>query len=529
MKILVTGGVGFIGSHVVDLYIDHGYEVVVVDDLSTGRISNLNPAATFYQLDIRSHQLEEVFIKERPEIVNHHAAQMDVRRSVAEPMFDADVNVLGSLNLIECAKRHRVRRLIYISSGGAVYGEPVYLPCDEAHPINPICQYGASKHTVEHYLYMYQQNYGLAYTVLRYPNVYGPRQDPYGEAGVVAIFTGQMLSSEDVVINGDGEQQRDFVYVADCAQANLLALTSGDGSGIYNLGSGRGTSINEIFATLQAITGFEKDPMHAPPKVGETRRIYLTAEKAQRELGWSPTTSLEIGLEKTVDYFRTSERLIPIRLAPTSVQVEAREGGIVGHSQEAFSQLVGESTGKGIETSRGGSDTKHFPDSLEQLYTFSHELADPPDRNAALQRLLELALGSVGAVSGSVLVLDEDRRIHDGALMYSGQSDGYDPQRLEDTLDRGLAGWVVEHGQAALIPSTCEDSRWLQRSWEVDNGSSRSVISVPLMARDRVVGVLTLAHSEPGRFTEKDLALLVTIAGIVYLKGEKAISVQPPA
>ncbi len=527
MKILVTGGAGFIGSHVVDLYIEHGYEVVVVDDLSTGRLSNLNLAATFYQLDIRNPQLEEVFVNERPDIVNHHAAQMDVRRSVAEPLFDADVNILGSLNLIECARRHQVKRVVYSSTGGAVYGEPEYLPCDEAHPINPICQYGASKHTVEHYLFMYQQNYGLEYSILRYPNVYGPRQDPYGEAGVVAIFTGQMLAGEEVVINGDGEQQRDFVYVADCAQANLLALTSGDGSGIYNLGSGRGTTINEIFTTLQTITRYEKDPMHAPPKLGETRRIYLTAEKAQREIGWSATTALEKGLAQTVDYFRTSERLTPVRLTPTSIQVEARAGGTDGHSQDALSQLVGESTGKATETSRGGSDTNQFTDTLDQIYAFSHELVNPPDQNATLQRLLELALGSVGAVSGSVLVLDEDRRIHDGALMYSGQSDGYDPQQLEDTLDRGLAGWVVEHGQAALIPNTCEDSRWLQRSWEADYGSSRSVISVPLMARDRVVGVLTLAHSEPGRFTEKDLALLVTIAGVVYLKGEKAISVQP--
>jgi len=391
MKILVTGGAGFIGSHVVDLYVDHGHEVVVVDDLSTGRISNLNPAAKFYQLDIRSPQLEEVFIKERPEIVNHHAAQMDVRRSVAEPIFDADVNILGSLNLIECARRHRVRRVVYSSTGGAVYGTPTYLPCDEAHPINPICQYGASKHTVEHYLFMYQQNYGLEYTILRYPNVYGPRQDPYGEAGVVAIFTGQMLAGEEVVINGDGEQQRDFVYVADCAQANLLALTSGDGSGIYNLGSGRGTTINEIFTTLQAITGFVKDPRHALPKLGETRRIYLAAEKAQQELGWSASTALEKGLEQTVDYFRASERLIPVRIALTSIQVEAQEGGIVGHSQGEFNQFVGDSTVKELVTSRVCSETKRLHALLEELYTFSYELADQPDLHIMLRRLLELA------------------------------------------------------------------------------------------------------------------------------------------
>jgi UDP-glucose 4-epimerase len=217
-KILVTGGAGFIGSHVVDLFLEQGYEVVILDDLSTGRASNLNPQAKFYQMDIRSPEVRSVFDAERPDYVSHHAAQMDVRRSVAQPLFDADVNIVGSINLIECAKDFGVKRFVYISTGGAVYGEPERLPCDEAHPINPICQYGASKHTVEHYLYMYHVNYGLKYTVLRYPNVFGPRQDPHGEAGVVAIFTGKMLSGEPVVVNGDGEQTRDFVYVGDCAR-----------------------------------------------------------------------------------------------------------------------------------------------------------------------------------------------------------------------------------------------------------------------------------------------------------------------
>ena len=307
MKVLVTGGAGFIGSHVVDLYLDHGHEVVVVDDLSTGRASNLNPGATFYRLDIRSPRLAEVFDAERPDVVNHHAAQMNVRRSVADPFFDAEVNVLGSLNLIECAKRYSVQRFIYISTGGAVYGEPEYLPCDEAHPINPICQYGASKHTVEHYLYLYHANYGLRSTVLRYPNVYGPRQDPHGEAGVVAIFTGRMLAGQPVVINGDGEQVRDFVYVGDCARANLLALTKAPDQAIYNLGSGRGTSVNEIFAALKKTTGYRQPALNGPAKLGETRRIYLDATKAGQQLGWSPLTTLEDGLAKTVEYFRAAE------------------------------------------------------------------------------------------------------------------------------------------------------------------------------------------------------------------------------
>jgi UDP-glucose 4-epimerase len=285
--------------------------VVVVDDLSTGRLSNLNPAAKFYQIDIRSPKLVEVFEKEQPDFISHHAAQMDVRRSVAEPLFDADVNILGSINLIECAKRFGVKHFVYISTGGAVYGEPEYLPCDEAHPINPICQYGASKHTVEHYLYMYKVNYGLDYTVLRYPNVYGPRQDPRGEAGVVAIFTGQMLSDKPVTINGDGEQQRDFVYVGDCARANWLAVSAPNSNShrIYNLGAGRGTTVNEIFAALTAITDYRKAPTHGPAKVGETRRIYLDATKIRQELGWTPTVQLEAGLALTVDYFRTSEEL----------------------------------------------------------------------------------------------------------------------------------------------------------------------------------------------------------------------------
>jgi UDP-glucose 4-epimerase len=304
MKVLVTGGAGFIGSHVVNQHLAQGYEVVVVDDLTTGHAANLNPAARFYQLDIRSPQLSEVFEAERPDFVNHHAAQMNVRRSVTDPFFDADVNILGSLNLIECAKRFEVKRFDYISTGGAVYGEPEYLPCDEAHPINPICQYGASKHTVEHYLYIYHVNYALRYTVLRYPNVYGPRQDPHGEAGVVAIFTGQMLAGDPIVINGDGEQVRDFVYVGDCARANLLALTAAPDHAIYNLGSGAGTSVNQIFRALQKITGYEREPQFGPAKLGETRQIYLDARRARQDLGWEPQTTLEAGLAETVEHFR---------------------------------------------------------------------------------------------------------------------------------------------------------------------------------------------------------------------------------
>mgnify|MGYP000561555274 FL=1 len=303
MKILVTGGAGFIASHVVDALIAAGHDVAIVDNLSTGRRQNINPQARFYEVDIRSAALAEVFAQERPEVVNHHAAQIDVRRSVADPIHDADVNILGSLNLLELARQHGVRKVVYISTGGAVYGEPVYLPCDEAHPVDPLCPYGATKHTVEHYLFMYRQNYGLDYTVLRYPNVYGPRQDPHGEAGVVAIFAGQMLSGQQVTINGSGEQERDFVYVGDCVRANLLALDAGSGQ-IYNLGWGIGVSVNDIFFHMKEITRYGREPVHGPPKLGETFKIYLDASKARRELGWEPQVTLRDGLELTVAYFR---------------------------------------------------------------------------------------------------------------------------------------------------------------------------------------------------------------------------------
>ena len=301
---LVTGGAGFIGSHLVDRLIEDAHHVAVVDDLSTGFLKNVNPRATFYQTDIRSKDLDTIFETEKPDFVSHHAAQMDVRRSVREPMFDADVNVLGSLNLIENCLRHSVKKVIYISTGGAVYGEPDYLPVDEEHPVRPLCQYGISKHTVEHYLYFYGQTYGMRYTVLRYPNVYGPRQNPFGEAGVNAIFIAKMLKREVPSIFGDGEQLRDYVYVSDIVESNLAALDRGDGQ-VYNIGSGIGTSVNQIYEKLKEIIGFSAPPVYSEPRTGEIQRVYLESSKARRELGWNAQVGFDEGLQKTVEWFKT--------------------------------------------------------------------------------------------------------------------------------------------------------------------------------------------------------------------------------
>lgn len=302
-KVLVTGGAGFIGSHVVDRLVDEGHSVVVVDNLSTGFRENLNPKAKFYQEDIRDvSKMEEIFEGELPVYVDHHAAQMDVRKSVEDPLFDAENNILGSLNLINLSVKFNVRKFVYISTGGAVYGEPIYLPVDEDHPINPECQYGISKHTVEHYLYLYQLQNGLRSISLRYPNVYGPRQNPHGEAGVIAIFIGRMMKEEAPVIFGDGKQLRDYVYVGDIVEANLLAMTS-NCTGIYNFGSGVGTSVNEICSKLTKLLEFRGEPQFAPVRTGEILKIYLNSAKAAADLDWSCKTSLDDGLEQTMRWF----------------------------------------------------------------------------------------------------------------------------------------------------------------------------------------------------------------------------------
>lgn len=304
MKVLVTGGAGFIGSHIVDALLENGHDVVVVDDLSTGKRANVNTRARLYQVDIRDEQaLDAVLAQEKPEAISHQAAKANVRESMVRPQLYAEVNILGSLNLLELARRHGVRKVIYASTGGAVYGEPEYLPADEQHPINPLDPYGASKHHVEHYLYLYRLHFGIDYVVLRFPNVFGPRQDPHGEAGVVAIWTAQMMAGEEARIYGSGEQERDFVYVTDIARANVLALENGSGL-IANLGSGVGTSINQLFEMLKQSTGYAGPQVHSPAKQGEVFKSYITNQVAREELGWEPTISLQEGLDRTVAYFR---------------------------------------------------------------------------------------------------------------------------------------------------------------------------------------------------------------------------------
>jgi len=305
MKILVTGGAGFIASHVVDAYLGLNHEVVVIDDLSRGFIKNINPRAHLYTGDIRDRELvRRVFAKERPEAVNHHAAQMDVRRGVREPVFDAIVNIVGSLNLIEAAVEYGTRRFIYISTAGAAYGEPKQLPVPEDYPINPITPYGVSKHTVEHYLFTFSYLYRLAYVVLRYGNVYGPRQSSQGEAGVFAIFSEQLLAGVQPVIYGDGSKVRDYVYVEDVARANMAALERGTGE-IFNISSGTGTTDHEVFCLVRDFLGKrEVEPRYAPKRPGEIDKIRFDVSKAQRLLEWAPQVSLSDGSRHTVEYFQ---------------------------------------------------------------------------------------------------------------------------------------------------------------------------------------------------------------------------------
>lgn len=304
MNILVTGGAGFIGSHVVDEYLRLGHRVAIVDNFSTGRRSNVNPAATLYEVDVRdAAEVRRIFERERFDVLNHHAAQMDVRRSVEDPVFDASVNILGLLTLLEACVKTGVRRVLFASSGGAIYGEQDYFPADEEHPTRPISPYGVAKLASEQYLFYYRQVHGIEYVSLRYANIYGPRQNPEGEAGVVAIFASRLLNGRQPIINGDGKQTRDYVYVGDVVRANVLALRC-EGSRVYNIGTGVETDVNRLFAYLKAATGSSCEEHHGPAKKGEQLRSVLSSAKIARELGWQPLVTLQEGLQRTVEYFR---------------------------------------------------------------------------------------------------------------------------------------------------------------------------------------------------------------------------------
>jgi UDP-glucose 4-epimerase len=304
MRVLVTGGAGFIGSHLTDALVAAGHAVTVVDDLSAGRREQVPPGATLVAMDILDPALGALLAETAPEAVFHLAAHASVSESVREPEHDARVNVLGTLNLLRACADAGVRRFVFSSTGGALYGEPRTLPCDEHHPVRPLSPYGASKAGAEAYVHALTAQAGMDAVILRYANVYGPRQDPDGEAGVVAIFAARMLAGELVTVFGGGEQQRDFVYVADVVDANLRALRAGEG-GVYNIGTGVGTSVNELFAALAAATGYARTSLHAPPRPGDVGRIWLDASAARAELGWESTTALVPGIEATVESLRT--------------------------------------------------------------------------------------------------------------------------------------------------------------------------------------------------------------------------------
>ena len=304
MTILVTGGAGFIGSHVADALLAEGHEVHVVDNLSTGRRWKVPEAAPLFEHDIRSDGAAALFAEHEYDCLVHHAAQMDVRKSVEDPGFDADVNIRGLLTLMEVGIDHGLQKVVLASTGGAIYGEPEYTPQDEEHPLRPVSPYGVAKLASEKYLYYYQTQYDVDTVALRYANIYGPRQNPHGEAGVVAIFTREMLGGGQPVINGPGEQTRDYVYVGDVVQANLAALDH-DGSGVFNVGTGRETSVNELFRMLRAETGANVDKTHGPAKPGEQERSVLGYRKADHEIGWAPQVPIEEGLARTVEWFRS--------------------------------------------------------------------------------------------------------------------------------------------------------------------------------------------------------------------------------
>src|SRR5438270_3475135 len=308
MKILVTGGAGFIGSHVADAYIAAGHTVAILDNFSTGNDANVNPSARLFRADVRDRKdVEAAIASFGPDVVNHHAAQAEVPKSVADPGMDAGINIVGGLNLLKASVDGGVKKFIFISTGGALYGEPDVVPADEDHPVRPLSPYGTAKYCFEQYLGTFNRTFGLNFTVLRYANVYGARQDFQSEEGrVIAIFASRMLAGRPLTIDGDGEQARDMVHVGDCATANLAALERGDAR-TYHVGTGTLVTVNDLFRKLALLTGYSLKPEHGPRRRGDVYRIALDNTRARNELDWQPRISLEEGLSLTVDYFR--ERL----------------------------------------------------------------------------------------------------------------------------------------------------------------------------------------------------------------------------
>jgi UDP-glucose 4-epimerase len=306
VRILVTGGAGFIGSHTIDALIaTNAYDIAVIDDLSTGTRERLGPSVRFHHADIRNaDEVRLVMDRERPDVLLHLAAQLDVRKSVAEPSFDAEVNIGGLLNLMEAGREKGLQRVVFASTGGAIYGEQEKFPCDEQHRCCPVSPYGVSKLATEAYLFFYKVQYGIDYASLRYSNVYGPRQDPHGEAGVVAIFCGRLLAHQPCSIYGDGEQTRDYVYVGDVARANLAALRK-PATGAFNIGTGVETSVNQLFRSLTTIAGSNEPPVWAAERPGEQRRSVISPARAASELEWQPEVPLAEGLKRTFESFKS--------------------------------------------------------------------------------------------------------------------------------------------------------------------------------------------------------------------------------
>ena len=303
MRVLVTGGAGFIGSNLADALIEAGYDVTIVDNLSTGKRANVPPQAEFHQLDICSPVFHDIFAENKFHIVAHLAAQTEVRCSVADPKYDAQVNIVGGLNVLNACLQHRVKKFVFSSTGGAMYGEGEQLPSTEAHPADPLSPYGLSKYVFEKYLKYYGIEYGLSYVILRLANVYGPRQNSKGEAGVVAIFCDKLMSDQKALINGDGFQTRDFIFVDDVVRAMLLAMVHHDNE-IFNVGSSLEIDINTIYDRIKKTIGSDQPRIYADAKSGEQRRSCLSYERIRDVLGWAPTTTLTEGIKRTVDYFK---------------------------------------------------------------------------------------------------------------------------------------------------------------------------------------------------------------------------------